>query len=431
MLARPAAPGVLLIACTLVALIAANSAAADAYADLLATRFSIGIGPWGLAKPLSLWINDGLMAIFFFAIGLEIKRELLVGQLSSVKRASLPILAAVGGMLVPAAIFASMNHGTHGAHGWAIPMATDIAFAVGVLSLLGNRIPPSLKVFLLALAIVDDLGAVLVIAIFYTETISLVPLAIAIGGWLVAIGLNAARFRAPGWYAVIGIVVWLGMLKSGVHATIAGVLMGFAIPVKRLYDGPRWLETLQGLTDRDRTLLTVHEPDSHEELGARQEVVHAVEEATERAQSPLVRLEHGLAPWIAFAIMPIFAVANAGVPISMATLGAAAADGITWGVFLGLFVGKQIGVFLFSWLAVRLNLGERPAGTSWRQLYGVAILAGIGFTMSLFVTELSFPGHAELADMAKMAILAASFLAGGVGYLWLRAVPERAAAQAG
>jgi Na+:H+ antiporter, NhaA family len=420
-----ATPGVVLIICTALALAAANSGLADHYRSLFHTKLGIGIGSMTLSMELHHWINDGLMAIFFFAIGLEIKRELLIGQLSSIKRSALPIIGALGGMVVPAAMYAALNYSGPGSRGWGIPMATDIAFALGVLSLLGDRVPSALKVFLLALAIVDDLGAVLVIAIFYTDTIAFTPLLAALGGLLLAVGLNASKVRAPAWYALVGVVVWFCMLRSGVHATIAGVLMGFAIPVKTLYDGPTWLASIEHAIARYRKVLAVHDPESNEELGERQEIVHRIESATEKAQSPLIRLEHGLAPWVAFFIMPVFAFTNAGVAISSDRIGETLASPIAWGVFLGLFLGKQIGVFLFCWLGVKLGVAALPQGTRWKQFYGVAILAGIGFTMSLFVTELSFKGSAELIDLSKIAVLAASLLAGIMGYVWLRALSRR------
>jgi NhaA family Na+:H+ antiporter len=430
MFSSPAAPGILLILCTALALIAANSGIAEGYHHFFQEIVTVGSQGFGLSLPLHYWINDGLMAIFFFSIGLEIKREMLIGQLSSIRQSALPIIAAVGGMVVPAAIYAAFNMGGEGARGWGIPMATDIAFALGILSLLGKRVPVSLKVFLLALAIVDDLGAVLVIAIFYTDTISFVPLAVAIGGWIFAMGLNAMRVRSPIWYALVGVVVWVGMLESGVHATIAGVLMGFAIPVRTLYDGPTWLSAMEEALARYRKVLRTDIPESDEELGARQEVVHEIEQVTERAQSPLIRLEHALQPLVAYLIMPIFALTNAGVTISADQLGTAFLHPVMWGVLLGLFVGKQIGVFLFSWLAVKLGIALQPQGTRWKHFYGVAILAGIGFTMSLFVTELSFTQHPELAEIAKLAVLIASLFAGVIGYIWLYLLNKRETAGA-
>ncbi|MBS1913842.1 MAG: Na+/H+ antiporter NhaA [Bacteroidetes bacterium] len=420
LMSRPEMPGLVLIACTALALLAANTGMAGWYHHLLELPATIELGSLGVSMSLHGWVNDGLMAIFFFAIGLEIKRELLIGHLSSFRRSALPILGALGGMVVPAAIYAAFNAGGPGSHGWGIPMATDIAFAVGVLSLLGRRIPPALKVFLLALAIADDLGAVLVIAIFYSTSISILPLLLAIAGWIVAITMNARHVRAPLWYVAIGIPVWLCMYKSGVHATIAGVMMGLAIPVRTLYDGSQWLVAMEKAIARYRGMLMARRTGGHEELGMRQEAVHEIEKATEKGQSPLIRLEHALAPWVSYAIMPAFALANAGVTISRGSIGDLFANGIAPGVFVGLLLGKQAGVFLFGWLAVRLRIAEMPDGTTMAQFYGAAILAGIGFTMSIFVTELSFGGLEPYTSMAKLAILGASFLAGAFGYLWLR-----------
>lgn len=422
LLAAPAVPGILLIAATVLALVMANSGLAGSYRALFESHFTIGIGDALLSKPLHLWVNDGLMAIFFFVIGLEIKRELLVGHLSSLRQAALPVAAAIGGMVVPALIYMLFNSSGEGARGWAIPMATDIAFALGILSLLGDRIPLPLKVFLMALAIVDDLGAVLVIALFYTDTIALGALGVAAIAYAAALLLNILNVRAPVWYLLAGLVVWTGFLKSGIHPTVAGVLLGLAIPVRRIYDGPGWLATMERSLANYRTLLKLDVADSDEELGARQEAVHAVEVATEKAQSPLIRLEHALQPWVAYGIMPVFAFTNAGVPISSEAFAAAAASPTAWGIFFGLLFGKQIGVFLASWLAVKLGAAAMPGGIGWRHIYGVSLLAGIGFTMSLFITELSFAGRAGMLDTAKLAILAASLVAGVIGYLVLRRV---------
>ena len=416
----PAVPGLLLILCTLLALVAANTSLAGGYHHLLETDITLTVAGRGLSRPLHFWINDGLMAIFFFAVGLEIKREILIGQLSSLKRAALPVAGAIRGMIVPAAIYAAFNAGGPGSAGWAIPMATDIAFAIGILSLLGSRIPLPLKVFLTALAIVDDMGAVLVIALFYTASIAVGPLLVALGAYLVALLLNRLDLRSPVWYIILGVVVWGGLLLSGVHPTVAGVLMGFAIQVRRIYDGSTWLEQVERGVAGYRRLLHADIPYSDEELGARQEAVHAIEKATEKAQSPLIRLEHALGPWVNFAIMPIFAFANAGVTLDAEGLGAAAGSMVTWGTLVGLLIGKQIGVFSVSWLAVRLGMATLPERTRWKQLYGVSILAGIGFTMSLFIAGLSFGvEEGELLTDAKGAILAASALAGTIGYIVL------------
>jgi len=419
-LAMQATSGILLIVTTVLALIAANTGLSEAYHDLLHTPLTIGIGSSVFSRSLHFWINDGLMAIFFFAIGLEIKREALIGELASLKRSALPIAAALGGMIVPALIYVSLNDGGATASGWGIPMATDIAFAIGILSLLGDRVPTGLKVFLTALAIADDLGAVLVIAIFYTDTIVLSALGVAALGIGMAFMLNLFHIRHPAWYGLIGVVVWIAFLQSGVHPTIAGVLMGLTIPVRVIYDRETWMQRVEGVLQRYRKAIEDERADNHLEIARRQSCVHEIENVSEKAISPLIKLEHGLQPWIAFAIMPLFAFANAGVAISVESLAAAFGSMVTWGIVLGLFIGKQLGILAFSWLAVKLKLASLPDGIDWRQLYGVAILAGIGFTMSLFITELAFANGRDLIDHAKVGILLASLLSGVIGYIALR-----------
>jgi NhaA family Na+:H+ antiporter len=414
------AGGIVLIVATVIALVAANSPLAEAYHHLLETPLSIGAGDRMLSRSLHFWINDGLMVIFFFMIGLEIKREALVGELASIRQAALPIAGALGGMIAPALIFTALNGGGNAGRGWGIPMATDIAFALGILSLLGDRVPVALKVFLAALAIADDLGAVLVIAIFYTGAIALTPLLVAGAGLLLALAFNRMGMRSPLPYALLGVIIWLAFIKSGVHPTIAGVLLGFTIPVRQIYDSDRWLASVQEAIGRYRGAIDEVDLDDREEMSQRQAAVHDIENASEKALSPLVRLEHGLHPWVAFGIMPLFALANAGVPVSGDSLAGAFGSGITWGIMLGLFIGKQLGIFGFAWLAIRLRLAAMPTGTSWSALYGVAILGGIGFTMSLFVTELAYAAHPDFAADAKVGILAASIVAGVVGYVVLK-----------
>lgn len=414
------AGGILLIVATVLALVAANSGFAETYHHLLETNIGLNIGDFAIRKPIHFWVNDLLMAVFFFVVGLEIKREILVGELASIKKAALPIAAAIGGMAVPALIYILFNSGSSKLHGWAIPTATDIAFALGIMSLLGRRVPIALTVFLTALAIVDDMGAVVIIAAFYTEQIQMLPLIVAGGGLAGAILLNAAHIRHPGWYFIFGVVVWFGLLYAGVHPTIAGVLMGLTIPVRGIYDNETWLSSVSDLLDRYREILIERDLDDHTELARRQDAVAAIEDVTERAQSPLIRLEHGQQPWVAFVIMPIFAFANAGVAISGETISDAIGSTVAIGVFLGLFLGKQLGVFLASWISVKLNIAVLPANVNWRQIYGAGVLAGIGFTMSLFITELSFGRGDEAIDLAKIGILSASLIAGVFGYLFLR-----------
>jgi len=414
------AGAVLLFMATILALVAANSDFADAYHQFITTHVGLRIGEFALDKPIHFWVNDLLMAVFFFAVGLEIKREILVGELASIKKAALPILAAGGGMIVPALIYVYANQGTALLHGWAIPTATDIAFALGVMNLLGKRVPIALTVFLTALAIVDDMGAVVIIALFYTEAIQILPLAVAAAGVAGAVILNASGVRNPVWYALFAPLVWFGLLYAGVHPTIAGVLMGLTIPVRGVYDNETWLANVSGLLMRYREILVERDLEDREELSQRQDAVSAIERVTERAQSPLVRLENLWQPSVAFVIMPLFAFVNAGVAISPQALGAALESSVSIGVFLGLFVGKQIGVFVASWLCVKFNLAALPSNVSWWQIYGVSILAGIGFTMSLFVTELSFDAGSVATDQAKIGILAGSLVAGIMGYVTLR-----------
>ncbi|HLM68234.1 MAG TPA: Na+/H+ antiporter NhaA [Longimicrobium sp.] len=411
------AGGIVLIAATIVAIAWANSPWGAAYEHLWETPVTLGVGAWALTYPLHHWINDGLMAVFFFLVGLEIKREFLVGELASLKRASLPIAAALGGMIVPAILYALLNGEGPGARGWGIPMATDIAFALGVLALLGPRIPLSLKVFLAALAIVDDLGAVLVIAVFYTDAINWGALGFA---FLLLAGLalaNRMQARSPLIYVVVGAVVWLAFLKSGVHATVAGVLLAMTIPARTRIDtaeflaqGRRILDYFDAAGVEGRGVLTNK---------AQQAAIQEMESACEAAQAPLQRIEHELHHWVAFGIIPIFALANAGVHLG-GSLGAAFSDRVTQGIILGLVVGKPVGITLFAWLAVKSGLAALPGSVTWRAIRGVSLLGGIGFTMSLFVAGLAFPGAPQLNADAKIGIFVASLVAGITGFVVLR-----------
>ncbi len=407
-----AAGGILLMVCAIIALVWANTEWADSYFELWATRLTVGLGRFEISKPLLLWINDGLMAIFFFVVGLEIKREVLVGELSSPKKAGLALAAAVGGMIVPALIYAIINCGGDAAAGWGIPMATDIAFALGVLALLGKRAPLSLKIFLTALAIVDDLGAVLVIAMFYTASVKMNFLLMG-GAVLVALLVgNRMGVRRTSFYVVLGILLWIAFLKSGVHATVAGVLLAMTIPSTRVIDAPSFLTTARNLIENFARDVrpgvakpSVNQTDS----------LHALEESIEKIDTPSHRMEHALHGWVAFFIMPIFALANAGVVLGG---GASLGSSVTLGIIVGLFVGKQIGVTLFAWLAVKMGIAELPSNVTWRQVYGASLLCGIGFTMSLFIANLAF-SNAVLLDGAKIGILAASVLSGVVGWVVL------------
>ncbi len=411
-----ASGGIVLLACTAIALAWANSPWAERYDRFWSTTLTIGAPGFALSKPLLLWIDDGLMAVFFFVIGLEIKREILVGELSTPRNALLPIAAALGGMLAPAAIYAAVNAGGPGARGWAVPMATDIAFALGVLAMLGRRVPLALKVFLAALAIVDDLGAVLVIALFYTGKIGWGPLALAAVAFAALVAANCAGVRRPLPYVLIGMVMWVAILKSGVHATLAGVLVAMTIPARPRIDVPAFLASARAILDD----LEGAAGDQEKRMAA----VQALEVACEHVETPLQRLEHALHPWVTFLILPVFALANAGVSLR-GDLAGAFADRIALGVVLGLVLGKQIGIALASWLAVRTGLAALPAGVTWRHIYGAAWLGGIGFTMALFIAGLAFEDPAQLAR-AKTGILAASAVAGAVGWGILRRGSEPA-----
>jgi NhaA family Na+:H+ antiporter len=414
------AGGIVLIVCTAIALIWANSPWAHSYHALWETHLRIGLGAWALDYPLHHWVNDALMVIFFFYVGLEIKREVLIGELSSARNAALPIAAALGGMVAPALIYVAFNAGTPAASGWGVPMATDIAFALGVLALLGRRIPFGLTVFLAALAIADDLGAVVVIALFYSGDIALGSLAVAGGVLLVLLILNRMGVRHPFPYVILGIVVWLAILTSGVHATIAGVLLAMTIPTRTAVNSIEFLKRTRRLSDEFEQL-GVSEEDI---LGVdhQESVVQAMETNCEQAQAPSQRMERSLSRWVSFVIMPIFALANAGIVFEGDFFGALLRP-VTLGVVLGLFVGKQVGIFLFSWLAVRVGVGALPEGVTLRHLYGASILGGIGFTMSLFIAALGLADPAHLND-AKVGILVASALSAIVGWLVLRSAPR-------
>jgi NhaA family Na+:H+ antiporter len=411
-----AAGGGVLLACAILALLWANSPWSDAYADLWGTYLTIGTADHALTMSLGHWVNDGLMAIFFFVVGLEIKRELLVGELASPRQAAFPAAAALGGALLPAALYAAINAGSAGADGWGVPMATDIAFVLGVLALLGDRIPIALKVFLTALAIVDDILAVLVIAFFYTASVSWTSLGLAIAFVAALVIANRLHVRRPLIYGLLGIGLWIAVLKSGVHATVAGVLLALTIPARTRIDpdefvarGRAILDDFAGAGEHGRSILT---------NGPRQEAVQELEAACEAVEAPLQRLEHLLHPWVTFAIMPLFALANAGVALA-GDGGAAWSGRVIAGIVLGLVLGKPLGITLFAWLATRARVASLPTGLAWRQLAAASVLGGIGFTMSLFVADLALAGGSMLTS-AKLGILAASAVAGLTGWLLLR-----------
>jgi NhaA family Na+:H+ antiporter len=410
-----ASGGIILLICTVFALAWANSPFSESYFHLWHTKISFYINGTGLDYSLHHWINDGLMAIFFFVVGLEIKREFLVGELSSFKKASLPVAAALGGMLFPAGIYLLFNAGGKGSSGWGIPMATDIAFVIGIMAILGSKVPPALKVFVTALAIADDIGAVLVIAFFYTSEISFISLAVAGGIIIILIAANLLGVKNLLFYTLIGIGLWLAFLTSGVHATISGVILAFTIPAVSRINTKEFLE-------RNNKLLQDFNnagEDGYDVLTneVRQTYVNEIAKNSERILTPLQRFEHGLTSWVSFLIMPIFALANAGVSLGEGII-ESLLDSISIGVIAGLFIGKQIGIFLFSWLSIRLRLSTIPDGVDMKNLYGAGILAGIGFTMSLFITNLAFMSN-ELIDIAKVGILLASTISGIAGYIIL------------
>ena len=443
---RESSGGVVLLVCTVIALLWANSPWAETYAHLWEQEVTLGVGALVVRGSLHLAINDGLMAVFFFLVGLEIKREILVGELASLRRAALPLAGAIGGMLLPALLYTAFNGGGPGSHGWGVPMATDIAFALGVLALLGPRVPPQLRIFLAALAIADDIGAVLVIAVFYSTGVVWGALALAGLLVLLSLGMNAAGVRRPLGYALVGIALWTAVYASGVHATVAGVLLAFTIPARtRVHEAEFLAHGRQALDDFDRALPTPALPPSalpgvlatavltNERS---QQALHWLEELCEAAQPPLHRFEYALHEVVAFAIMPLFALANAGVALQGDVL-AALVSPITLGVVFGLVLGKPLGITAISWLATRLGLAARPAGSSWGALHGVSWLGGIGFTMALFVAGLAFsaPEDALFLTEAKLGILVASLIAGVTGYLIVRltanAVAQVPAALAG
>ena len=403
-----------LLAAAVAALGWVNSPWADSYGDFWHKYISFDIVIFALDQNLEHLVNDGLMAIFFFLVGLEIKRELLHGELSTFRKAFLPTAAAAGGMVVPALMYVAFN-GTsgEGARGWGIPMATDIAFALGVLALLGRRIPAELRVFLLGLAVVDDLGAIAVIAVFYSETINWADLGMSIALFGVIAALVRFGLRSMGIYIILSIFMWQFLLESGIHATLAGVALAALVPSQPFIhrkDYPAAVETLLG------DLKEATEQGDESRAGA---IIEEIERLSSGTEGPMERLEGLVHPWVSFLILPVFALANAGIVFTSDSLSAAAESSVTLGVLVALPVGKAVGVFGATWLAVRLGIGSLPAGVSWGQVVGVGLLAGIGFTVAIFVSSIAF-NDAAIVDQAKMGVFAASVLAGVVGYGVLR-----------
>ncbi len=399
----------LLLLFTLIALLWANSGHKDSYHELLQTYATIGIGKFELSKTLSHWINDGLMGIFFFVVGLEIKREFLAGELANPKTAALPIFGALGGVLTPALIYFAINPGGEASLGWGIPMATDIAFALGILALFPVSI--SLKVFLTALAIVDDIGAILVVAIFYTDDIALQSLVLGGCFLLVSIAANIAGVRNPVLYFLIGFVVWVAFLKSGVHATLAAVLMAFTIPARTRIHGNQFAEQTEALLKR---LRETGLPQGNLLLSSEQHsIVHSMAQVTEKATAPLQELEHALMPFVTFMIMPIFALANAGIVIAE-DFSAVITNSVAVGIVAGLVIGKPLGIFVFTWLSVKLKVAELPEGMTFTQIGAVGMLAGVGFTMALFISTLAWTDE-SIIQTAKTGVLIGSLISALIG----------------
>jgi len=413
--------GLILMFMTMLALILANSPLTETYTHFFHTKIDLNVGSWQLSHSIHHWINDGLMAIFFFIIGLEIKREILVGELANIKVAILPILAAIGGMLIPALIYLGINSGLKSDGGWGIPMATDIAFAISALVLLGKRVPPALVTFLVALAIVDDLGAVIVIALFYTEQIHMLPLALAGGAFLMMVAFNRFGIHMILPYFIVGLFMWLFMLESGVHATIAGVIAALAIPSKP--------KRVPGDFRQDAKIL-LDEYDSYpidekEGMNERQKaILLKLQKNINDIGTPAARLESDLHLPVALIIIPLFALANAGIAIDFSSIGATIMTPVSMGIIAGLLLGKVLGIFGVAWLAIKLKIATLPQGSNMSQIFGVAFLGGIGFTMSIFVADLAFMDSLELIFQAKVGILAASLFAGLFGYSWLRFVAK-------
>ena len=382
-LQKESTAGIILMLVTVLALIFSNTFLSEFYNNFLHTTIEFKIGSiLDISKPLILWVNDGLMAIFFLLIGLEIKRELILGHLSSISKIALPAIAAIGGMLVPALIYVFFNYDDEFAlRGWAIPTATDIAFALGILSLLGNKVPVSLKIFLMALAIFDDLGAILIIAFFYTSDVSTLSLLMALVCIIILIAMNKMEITLVSAYALIGVLLWVFVLKSGVHATLAGIILAFTIPL------------------------------------------NAINEKRKRI-SPVKSLQHYIHFWVAFYILPIFAFVNAGIDLRSLSFDLII-NPVSLGIILGLFIGKQLGVFFFVYIAVKFKLASLPKGTTWAQVYGVSVLTGIGFTMSLFIDSLAFQDSSMFSYTDKLAILIGSILSGLLGYLILLKAKSR------
>jgi len=419
---RQTTSGLLLMIMAVLAMVLANSSLAAAYEHFIHTMASINIGNWTLGMTLNHWVNDGLMALFFFVVGLELKREIMVGELAQLRNAILPIAAAVGGMVVPALIYVAINPDGDAARGWGIPMATDIAFAIGALALLADRVPKALITFLVALAIVDDLGAVMVIAFFYTENIAVIPLLIAVALFAMLLVLNISGIRKTLPYFIVSALLWYSLLQSGIHATLAGILGALSIPAKPKYNPELFCEHVSELM---RLFKTSHQPGESIMTNAKlRGVVQTLENSVHSVETPLQRMEHLWHMPVAYLVIPIFALVNAGISLDIESLGQTLTHPVMLGVSVGLVVGKFIGITGASWLVLKLGIAVLPRDTRFTQIAGVSLLAGIGFTMSIFVAQLGFEGDATLLLMAKTGILFASLLAGISGFVWLYLVSE-------
>ncbi len=413
--------GIILMFMTLLALILANSSFNELYTHIIHTKIDFSVGSWKLSHSVHHWINDGLMAIFFFMIGLEIKREVSVGELSNIRVAILPILAAIGGMLLPALIYYSINYGSEGAIGWGIPMATDIAFAISALVLLGKRVSPALVTFLVALAIVDDLGAVLVIALFYTEQIQILPLMLAGGSFVVMIIFNRFGIHMILPYFVMGLFMWFFMLESGVHATIAGVIAAMAIPSTPKRAPLDFARHTRNLLDEYESYPVTTDHMMHERQKA---ILNNIKDRIDSVGTPAARLEHDLHLPVSLIVIPLFALANAGIAIDFSSIGETIVQPVSLGIIAGLVLGKVMGIFGVSWIAIKTGIAKLPESSNMSQVFGVAFLGGIGFTMSIFIADLAFIGNESLIFQAKVGILAASIFSGLFGFLWLRFIAK-------
>lgn len=409
--------GLFLISATLIALIIANTPLADYYNNAIHMKINFSVGSWHLSHSLHHWINDGLMAIFFFMVGLEIKREALVGELSIFKNAVLPILAAIGGMIFPALIYTYFNYGEPSANGWGIPMATDIAFAISALVLLNNRIAPALVTFLVALAIVDDLGAVLVIAIFYTKQIVFLPLILSFVSFAILIIFNRLGIHMILPYFLVSMFMWFFMLESGVHATIAGVLAAFTIPSRPHFEPVKFTRKIRDLLDEYDSYPVATDYTTHDKQKA---ILNTIKIRIHEVGTPAQRLEHALHLPVGLVVLPIFALANAGITIDFSSISSAIFSDVSLGIIFGLVLGKVIGIFGISFLAIKIGIAKLPNNTTMKQILGVSFLGGIGFTMSIFVADLAFIEDHMLIFEAKIGVLLASMISAIIGYLILK-----------